>query len=115
MAHIDTMLPYNLVKVAVSPMVCASYRTILLWRANMIWGSFAGPEQTALYLSDRLRYHGWLVPASTMPCHCEDLIVQRIVVKEGFSRDMADLLLGNMRTAPRRKSICPSSSRHFSS
>lgn len=54
---------------------------------------------TLFDLSDRLRYHGWQVPAYTMPKNCEDLIVQRIVVKEGFSRDMADLLLANMREA----------------
>ncbi len=50
-------------------------------------------------LSDRLLYNGWLVPAYTMPRNCEHLIVQRIVVKEGFSRDMADLLLEHIREA----------------
>jgi len=50
-------------------------------------------------LSERLRSNGWLVPAYTLPKNCEDLIVQRIVVKEGFSRDMADILLRDMRTA----------------
>ena len=50
-------------------------------------------------LSERLRYNGWLVPAYTLPKNCENLIVQRIVVKEGFSRDMADILLRDMRTA----------------
>lgn len=54
---------------------------------------------TLFELSDHLRYHGWQVPAYTMPKNCEDLIVQRIVVKEGFSRDMADLLLANMHEA----------------
>ena len=54
---------------------------------------------TLFDLSDRLRYNGWLVPAYTMPKNCEDLVVQRIVVKEGFSRDMADILLRDMRTA----------------
>ena len=49
--------------------------------------------------SDRLRYNGWQVPAYTMPKNCENLIVQRIVVKEGFSHDMADILLRDMRTA----------------
>ena len=29
----------------------------------------------------------------------QDLVVQRIVVKEGFSRDMADMLLKDMRRA----------------
>jgi glutamate decarboxylase len=59
-------------------------------------------EQTnfSLYdFSDRLRYHGWQVPAYTMPRNCEDLVVMRIVVKEGFSHDMADLLLVHMREA----------------
>jgi glutamate decarboxylase len=48
-------------------------------------------------LSDALRYNGWLVPAYTMPQNCEDLVVQRIVVKEGFSRDMASILLRDIR------------------
>jgi glutamate decarboxylase len=50
-------------------------------------------------LADHLRYYGWQVPAYTMPKNREDLVVQRIVVKEGFSRDMADLLLSHMRKA----------------
>ncbi|HEY7418956.1 MAG TPA: glutamate decarboxylase [Ktedonobacteraceae bacterium] len=54
---------------------------------------------TLFDLSDHLRYYGWLVPAYTMPKNCEDLVVQRIVVKEGFSRDLADHLLENMRTS----------------
>ncbi len=54
---------------------------------------------TLFDLSDRLRYNGWLVPAYTMPKNCEDLVVQRIVVKEGFSRDMANILLKDIRAA----------------
>ena len=54
---------------------------------------------TLFDMSERLRYNGWLVPAYIMPKNCEDLIVQRIVVKEGFSRDMADILLRDMRAA----------------
>jgi glutamate decarboxylase len=50
-------------------------------------------------MADKLRQHGWLVPAYPMPANREDLIVQRIVVKEGFSRDMADMLLDDMRRA----------------
>jgi len=48
-------------------------------------------------MAERLRDRGWLVPAYRMPPNRRDLIVQRIVVKEGFSRDMADLLLKDMR------------------
>ena len=54
---------------------------------------------TLFDLSDRLRYNGWLVPAYAMPKNCEDLVVQRIVVKEGFSRDMANILLKDMHAA----------------
>jgi glutamate decarboxylase len=63
------------------------------------WKLKAETNFTLFDLSDKLRYHGWLVPAYTMPRNCEDLVVQRIVVKEGFSRDMADLLLEHMRAA----------------
>jgi glutamate/tyrosine decarboxylase-like PLP-dependent enzyme len=48
-------------------------------------------KYTLFDLADKLRERGWLVPAYTMPKNREDLIVQRVVVKEGFSRDMADL------------------------
>ena len=48
---------------------------------------------TVFDLSERLRDRGWLVPAYTFPKNREDLAVLRIVVKEGFSRDMANLLL----------------------
>jgi len=47
-------------------------------------------------LADRLRDRGWLVPAYSLPENIEDVVVQRIVVKEGFSRDMADLLLDDI-------------------
>ncbi|MHC4358890.1 MAG: glutamate decarboxylase [Planctomycetota bacterium] len=48
-------------------------------------------------LADKLRDRSWLVPAYTMPPNREDLVVQRIVVKHGFSRDMAYLLLDDIR------------------
>lgn len=48
-------------------------------------------------LADRLKMDGWLVPAYTMPVNVEDLVVQRIVVKQGMSYDMANLLLNNIR------------------
>lgn len=44
-------------------------------------------------ISDRLRMHGWQVPAYTMPEHAEDVEVLRVVIREGFSYDMAEMLL----------------------
>lgn len=49
--------------------------------------------------AERLRVRGWLVPAYTLPPKREDLAVQRILVRHGFSADMADLLLDDMRRA----------------
>ena len=40
-----------------------------------------------------------MVPAYTMPKNIEDSVVMRIVVRQGFSRDMADMLLGDIRAA----------------
>ncbi len=51
-------------------------------------------SQFSLYdLSDRLRARGWQVPAYSMPPNREDLVVQRILVRHGVSRDLGDILL----------------------
>jgi glutamate decarboxylase len=50
-------------------------------------------------LSDKLREQGWQVPAYTMPPNVEDLAVLRVVVREGFSRDLADMLLADVKKA----------------
>ncbi|MFJ7884263.1 glutamate decarboxylase [Pseudomonas sp. NPDC096917] len=44
-------------------------------------------------LADRLRIRGWLVPAYSLPANVENVVVQRILVKQGMSIDMAKLLL----------------------
>jgi glutamate decarboxylase len=49
--------------------------------------------------ADRLRERGWLVPAYSMPPNREDLVIQRILVRHGFTREMADQLLVEMRNA----------------
>lgn len=50
-------------------------------------------------LADKLRGRGWQVPAYSMPANREDLVVQRILVRNGVSRDLASLLLADMKTA----------------
>jgi glutamate decarboxylase len=50
-------------------------------------------------LSDKLRQGGWQVPAYTMPEGAENVAVLRVVVREGFSRDLADELLAAIRDA----------------
>ena len=50
-------------------------------------------------LADRLSGRGWQVPAYSLPADCEDVVIQRILVRHGISRDLASLLLENMRDA----------------
>jgi glutamate decarboxylase len=50
-------------------------------------------------LQDRLRMRGWLVPAYPMPANLQDITVQRIVVRNGFSHDLADSFLEDMHDA----------------
>jgi len=62
--------------------------------------AYARNASFSLYdLADKLRERGWLVPAYPMPRNRGDLVVQRIVVKEDFSRDMAERLLEDLRRA----------------
>ena len=56
-------------------------------------------KYTAYDVSRKLRETGWLVPAYTMPPNREDLVVLRVVVRNGFSHDMAELFLRDLRTA----------------
>jgi len=53
---------------------------------------------TVFDLSERLRQRGWLVPAYTFPANMQDTAVLRIVVRNGFSADLADLLITDLRT-----------------
>jgi len=45
---------------------------------------------TVFDVSNRMRNFGWQVPAYTMPANAEDMAVLRVVVREGFSADLAD-------------------------
>ena len=48
-------------------------------------------------VSERLRLRGWQVPAYTFPADLTDTAVMRIVVRNGFSMDLANLLLADLR------------------
>jgi glutamate decarboxylase len=49
-------------------------------------------------ISERLRTRGWQVPAYTFPENLTDMAVMRIVVRNGFSMDLAHLLMDDLRT-----------------
>ncbi len=52
---------------------------------------------TVYDISGRLRRYGWQVPAYTLPKDCGDVSILRIVAKEGFSHDLASLLVKHLR------------------
>jgi len=63
------------------------------------WRLRAGHTEnwTLYHLSDRLRMRGWLVPAYPMPADLSDITVQRVVVRNGFSHDLAGAFLADLR------------------
>ncbi|HED17961.1 MAG TPA: glutamate decarboxylase [Gammaproteobacteria bacterium] len=70
-------------------------------------------------VSEHLRTRGWQVPAYTMPPDASAVAVLRIVVREGFSRDMADMLIadiikvvGELEAAPPLQPRAPSEGFH---
>jgi glutamate decarboxylase len=52
-------------------------------------------------LGNQLRQRGWLVPAYPLPDDLSDVTVQRIVVRNGLSQDLADNLLDEIRDSVR--------------
>ena len=57
------------------------------------------PGYTEFDVSHALRAYGWQVPAYTMPEGAEDVTVLRVVVREGFSADLARALKDDTITA----------------
>jgi glutamate decarboxylase len=52
---------------------------------------------TVFDVSDGLRRRGWQVPAYTFPENMTDTAVLRMVVRNGFGRNLADLLMEDLR------------------
>ncbi|HEX6026156.1 MAG TPA: glutamate decarboxylase [Solirubrobacter sp.] len=52
---------------------------------------------TVFDLSNAMRSRGWQVPAYTFPENRTDLAALRVVVRRGFTHDLADMLLADMR------------------
>jgi len=60
-----------------------------------------GTPFTVYDVSDAIRSRGWLVPAYKMPAAIDDISVLRIVVRNGFTRDLAELFLDDLQRAVR--------------
>jgi glutamate decarboxylase len=64
---------------------------------------------TVFDLSERLRTRGWILPAYTFPANLEHVAVLRVVVRNGFSQDLADLLLNDIKSHVRTLAAHPRS------
>jgi glutamate decarboxylase len=64
-----------------------------------------GPNCSGMWdlhdLSNELREQGWQVPAYPLPDNLTSITVQRIVVRNGVSMDLADYLIAGIQTAVR--------------
>ena len=57
---------------------------------------------TVFDVSNAVRERGWQLPAYTFPENRTDLAALRVVVKRGFTHDMADMLIDDLeRQLPR--------------
>ncbi len=54
---------------------------------------------TLFDLSSELRSYGWIVPAYSLPKNADDTVLMRVVVRESFSKDMADLFINSLNGA----------------
>ena len=88
---------------AIGKMHCFENYSETLENPLFIWTMNPEYEQKSnwtLYdLQDKLMQSGWMVPAYSMPKDIEDMVVMRIVVRQGMSRDMADMLLEDISNA----------------
>ena len=70
---------------------------LFIW---MMKQDYAESANWTLYdLQDKLMQSGWMVPAYSMPKDIEDMVVMRVVVRQGMTRDMADMLITDIKNA----------------
>ena len=92
-------LPTEIVKLGPFELLCDS--NPLTGIPSVAWRIREGedPGYTLYDVADRLRTRGWQVPAYPLTGSVSDISVQRILVRQGVSRDLAGLLLDDMTQA----------------
>ncbi len=58
-----------------------------------------GTSYTGFELVEKLRERGWIIPAYTLPPNADSIIAMRAVIRENFSRDMAEILAEDIEKA----------------
>ena len=101
--HSNSMLVARYCHKEIGKMPCFENYSETLENPLFVWYMKPDYEKTAKWtlfdLQDKLMQSGWMVPAYTMPKDIEDMVVMRIVVRQGMSRDMADMLIDDIRNA----------------
>lgn len=101
--HSNSMLVARYCHKEIGKMSCFENYSETLENPLFVWYMKPDYEKTAKWtlfdLQDKLMQSGWMVPAYTMPKDIEDMVVMRIVVRQGMSRDMADMLIDDIRNA----------------
>ncbi|EXB86773.1 Glutamate decarboxylase 1 [Morus notabilis] len=59
-------------------------------------------------VSDMLRRYGWIVPAYTMPADAQHITVLRVVIREDFSRTLAERLVNDIQKVLHELDALPS-------
>ncbi|ABO46073.1 glutamate decarboxylase [Francisella tularensis] len=60
------------------------------------WSLKATKEYSLFDISEKVRAKGWQIAAYTMPNNREDLVVMRVLVRRGFSYDLAQLMIRDL-------------------
>ena len=101
--HSNAMTVAKYCHEAIGKMKCFRNYSEELENPLFIWSLDPEYEKTAKWtlfdLQDKLMQSGWMVPAYTMPENIEDMVVMRVVVRQGMSRDMADMLIQDIKNA----------------
>ncbi|MGL1931692.1 MAG: glutamate decarboxylase [Desulfotalea sp.] len=65
---------------------------------GLSWKLKEGKHNFSLYdLSDRVRMRGWQIAAYSMPANREDLVIMRILIRHGVSKDLGSLLVKDLQ------------------
>lgn len=62
---------------------------------------------TVFNIADSLRKFGWIVPAYTMPADAQHIAVLRVVIREDFSRGLAERLISDIGTVLKELDAIP--------
>ncbi|KAG2667811.1 hypothetical protein I3843_15G128800 [Carya illinoinensis] len=65
-------------------------------------------KYTVFQISENLRRYGWIVPAYTMAPDAQHIAVLRVVVREEFSRSLAERLVADLERVVRKIDTLPS-------